>query len=76
LQSEVRRYITWPGQACAYKIGQLKFLELRKKAQSALGEKFSLKDFHEVVLLSYGPMFLTERAVDAYVAKTKAVGDV
>ena len=48
--SEVERYVVLPGQACAYKIGQLKILEVRAKAQAALGEKFSMKEFHNVVL--------------------------
>jgi uncharacterized protein (DUF885 family) len=49
-KSEVDRYVIWPGQACSYKIGQLKILELRDKAKAAMGAKFSLKDFHNVVL--------------------------
>ncbi|MEJ1973647.1 MAG: DUF885 domain-containing protein [Lacunisphaera sp.] len=48
--SEVERYVVWPGQACSYKMGMLKILELRAKAQQALGPKFSLKEFHNVVL--------------------------
>ncbi len=48
--SEVERYVMVPGQACAYKIGMLKILDLRTKAQSALGAKFSIKQFHNVVL--------------------------
>jgi uncharacterized protein (DUF885 family) len=48
--SEVERYVVTPGQACAYKIGQLKILELRAKAQRNLGEKFSLREFHNLVL--------------------------
>jgi uncharacterized protein (DUF885 family) len=48
--TEVERYMGNPGQACAYKVGQLKILELRERAKAALGPKFDLKDFHAVVL--------------------------
>lgn len=47
---EVERYIVWPGQACAYTIGQLRIVELREKARTAMGGRFSIKDFHNVVL--------------------------
>jgi hypothetical protein len=47
---EVERYVVWPGQACAYMIGMLRILELREKAKAALGDKFSLPAFHDVVL--------------------------
>ena len=69
---EVDRYFTSPGQATSYKIGQLKILELRDKARTALGPKFDLKAFHEVVLAA-GPLPLDvlERRVDAYVAGAK-----
>ena len=50
IQSETDRYIAWPGQALGYKMGQLKFLELRQRAQTALGPKFNLKAFHDAVL--------------------------
>lgn len=51
-RSEVDRYVVMPGQACSYKIGQLKILELRERSRTALGAKFALKEFHNVVLSS------------------------
>lgn len=67
--SEIERYIVMPGQACAYKIGMLKMLELREKAQKALGEKFSLPAFHDVVLKNGSmPLDILERVVDEYLA--------
>ena len=50
IENEVNRYIAWPGQALAYKIGQLKILELRNKAEKKLGDKYDIKDFHNEVL--------------------------
>jgi uncharacterized protein (DUF885 family) len=69
--TEVERYMGQPGQACAYKVGQLKILELRERAKQALGAKFNLKDFHAVVLENGGvPMTLLEKLVDEWIAKT------
>ena len=68
--TEVERYMALPGQACAYKVGQLKILELREKAKLALGDKFNLKDFHAVVLENGAvPLTLLEKLVDEWIAR-------
>ncbi|MDP9089813.1 MAG: DUF885 domain-containing protein [Pseudomonadota bacterium] len=70
--SEVERYMGQPGQACAYKIGQMKILELRERAKLALGSKFDIKDFHAVVLENGGvPLTVLEKLVDGWVASTQ-----
>jgi uncharacterized protein (DUF885 family) len=70
--SEVERYMALPGQACAYKVGELKILELREKAKTALAAKFSLKDFHAVVLENGGvPLTVLEQLVDEWIASQK-----
>jgi uncharacterized protein (DUF885 family) len=67
--SEVERYVMYAGQACAYKIGMLKILEVRAKAQKALGDKFSIKDFHNLVLQTGNvPLAVLERVVDEHIA--------
>jgi uncharacterized protein (DUF885 family) len=66
--SEVERYTVFPGQACSYMIGELKLIELRDKAKKALGDKFSLRAWHNAVLTAGTlPLDLLERQVDAYV---------
>jgi uncharacterized protein (DUF885 family) len=71
-RSQVERYMVWPGQALGYKIGALKIAELRQRAQAALGEKFSLPKFHEIVLEDGTvPLALLEAKVDRWIAKAR-----
>jgi uncharacterized protein (DUF885 family) len=73
VQSEVDRYIAWPAQALGYKMGQLKILELRERAKTALGPKFDLKAFHDAILDSGAlPMDVLDKQVDAWIAAQKA----
>lgn len=66
--SEIERYIVMPGQACAYKIGQIKMLELRERAQQALGERFNLRGYHDIVLKNGAmPLMLLEQVVEDYI---------
>ena len=70
--SGTERYVAWPGQACSYKIGQLKILDLRAKAQRALGAKFSIKEFHNIVLRTGNvPLAVLENVIDDYIASAK-----
>ncbi|CAN5305537.1 DUF885 domain-containing protein [soil metagenome] len=70
VNTEIDRYISWPGQAVSYKIGEIKIRELRKKAERELGSKFEIRDFHEVIL-SQGTVTLEimEELVEDYIQK-------
>jgi uncharacterized protein (DUF885 family) len=70
--SEVERYVVTPGQACAYMIGQLKLVELREKARTALGPRFDPKAFHDTVLnMGTAPLTMIEAQVDRYIAGSR-----
>jgi uncharacterized protein (DUF885 family) len=70
--AEVERYIATPGQALAYKIGQLKIRELKARAQQALGRRFDIRAFHEQVLMSGAlPLPVLESKIDRWIAQTK-----
>ena len=73
IRAEVRRYIEWPGQATAYKVGMLKILELRQRATAELGDRMNIRAFHDTVLGGGGlPLPLLERRVDDWIRQVKA----
>ena len=66
--NEIDRYIVMPGQATSYKVGMMKMLELREKAKASLGDKFDLRDFHDVILKNGAvPLDILARLVDQYI---------
>ena len=70
---ETDRYIAWPGQACSYKMGQLKIEELRKKAENELGDKFDIRYFHDEVLCDGGiTLPILENKINSFIAKYKS----
>ena len=69
IRKAIERYVVYPGQATAYMIGKLKILELRERAQEALGDKFTMGGFHDVILKSGPvPLDILEERVDAWIA--------
>ena len=67
-ESEIERYIVWPGQATSYMIGRIKIMELRERARTELGNRFNIKDFHSVVLMNgILPLTVLEALVDQYI---------
>lgn len=75
IETEVDRYISWPGQALGYKMGELKILELRRRAEAALGAGFDLRAFHDAVLEAGSlPLPILERRIDAFIARMNDAG--
>lgn len=73
INTEVDRYISWPGQAVAYKWGELKIWELRDRAERALGDRFDIRDFHDAVMRHGGvTLEVLDDQVDAYIAREQA----
>lgn len=73
VETEVDRYISWPGQALSYKLGELKIVELRRRGEAALGAKFDLAAFHDAVLaLGSVPLPVLEEQIEAWIAARKA----
>ena len=76
VRTEIDRYISWPGQALAYKMGELKFLELRARATEELGGDFDIRDFHDAVLINGGvPLDMLDGAVDRYIDSVRSGGN-
>jgi len=76
IQSETDRYIAWPAQALAYKIGQLAILRLREKSKAELGERFDIRAFHDEVLGAGAlPIDVLEQRINAWITRTKATGE-
>ena len=71
IEREVIRYITLPGQACTYKIGEIKILELRKRAENTLGNRFDLREFHRTILFCPGPINVLETCIETWLKSKK-----
>jgi uncharacterized protein (DUF885 family) len=72
VEQEIDRYIVWPGQATAYKVGELFIRDLRTKAQQALGQRFDLRAFHDEVLNTGAiPLDVLQKKIDSWIAQVK-----
>jgi uncharacterized protein (DUF885 family) len=73
IQSETDRYIAWPAQACSYKLGQLKILELRERAKKELGAKFDIRTFHDEILSGGSlPLDMLDQRTTQWIAVQKS----
>jgi uncharacterized protein (DUF885 family) len=73
IETELARYVSWPGQALAYKVGERKFVSLREQARAELGPKFDIRRFHDAVLLAGPlPLELVDARIKAWTATEKA----
>jgi uncharacterized protein (DUF885 family) len=73
IQFETDRYIAWPAQACSYKLGQLKILELRERARQELGPKFDIRSFHDEILSGGSlPLDMLDQRTTQWIAAQKA----
>ena len=73
IETELQRYISWPGQATAYKIGEIRLRENRERAEAALGDAFDVREFHDALLVDGPlPMNLLDQRMAAWIAERRA----
>jgi uncharacterized protein (DUF885 family) len=73
ITTEVERYAVWAGQACSYKVGHVKWVELRERARAQLGDRFDIRGFHDTALDAGGvPLTVLERVIDDWIAARAA----